>query len=696
MPIGSLVTVRGLVTNGPELGKVRYLQDHSAGIAAFPGTGSQAGFESSVQLGDSVVISGHLLNYYGLLEISPVLSYEIVSRNRPLPAPKPVLLSQLGEDLESQLVSIDCLSFTSGGGTFSNSGTYAITDPVGTAAQIYLRSGHPMISSAIPGNPVRLQAILSAFGNFQLLPRTVSDFSPATCFYMSSPLQQSEIQQNGFRLTWETNNSGTAMLRYGTSENTLNQNAPSGQTGTLHSIVLEQLQAGTIYWVQAVGVRGVDTVFSEIHPFATQSTSTGQVKIFFNQGIEPSAANGLTPDGNSYADVLTETLNRINSAQQTIDAAIYNNNRDDLTSALKSAQSRGVRVRYIAAESTGNSALAPNPNFPVLYGNSSAHMHNKFLVIDADLPNDAWVMSGSMNWTNANMIQDYNNTLFIQDQSLARTYELEFQEMWGSTGAQPNASNSRFGSTKRDNTPHRFVIGGRQVESYFSPSDQTTNRIIAAIQSAAYQASFAIFTFTKDEIGAAFVERHQSGTWVRGIVENTSDIGAEYFGLVSNGVPAKDHPAGSLLHHKYAVLDAGYPASDPTVVTGSHNWSQAAESENDENTLVIHDANLATLFQAEFERRWLETGTATQDAAEQLFEAYPNPVRDQLFLRRRDGNQWSGTIEIRDVFGRRLSVQDMEGQVGIIDFKNLANGNYFISLIAKSGIYSLPLQKVSP
>jgi predicted extracellular nuclease len=89
-PLGSSVTVRGIVTNGSELGKIRYLQDGSAGIAAYPGTGSAPGFEAAVSAGDSIEVTGTLVSYFGLLEITPITSYSVIVGNLPLPAPKPL------------------------------------------------------------------------------------------------------------------------------------------------------------------------------------------------------------------------------------------------------------------------------------------------------------------------------------------------------------------------------------------------------------------------------------------------------------------------------------------------------------------------------------------------------------------------------------------------------------------------------
>ena len=91
-PLGSTVTVRGIVTNGAELGKIRYLQDGTAGIAAFPGTGSVPGFDTSVFPGDSIEVTGTLVSYHELLEISPITSFSIISSGNPLPKPKSIAL----------------------------------------------------------------------------------------------------------------------------------------------------------------------------------------------------------------------------------------------------------------------------------------------------------------------------------------------------------------------------------------------------------------------------------------------------------------------------------------------------------------------------------------------------------------------------------------------------------------------------
>jgi len=50
------------------------------------------------------------------------------------------------------------------------------------------------------------------------------------------------------------------------------------------------------------------------------------------------------------------------------------------------------------------------------------------------------------------------------------------------------------------------------------------------------------------------------------------------------------------LHHKFGLID------DKIVITGSHNWSLAADRNNDETVLVIQSQTVAAHFKREFER----------------------------------------------------------------------------------------------
>ena len=67
--IGASVTVTGIVTNGDELGPIRYIEDGTAGVAIYDL--STNNYLNGAMRGDSITISGDLVDYNGLLEINP-------------------------------------------------------------------------------------------------------------------------------------------------------------------------------------------------------------------------------------------------------------------------------------------------------------------------------------------------------------------------------------------------------------------------------------------------------------------------------------------------------------------------------------------------------------------------------------------------------------------------------------------------
>ena len=191
-----------------------------------------------------------------------------------------------------------------------------------------------------------------------------------------------------------------------------------------------------------------------------------------------------------------------------LDVAVYNHSDAMITSAINDAYERGVRVRYITCESTATMALGSlNDNIPVLERPEvMGIMHNKFIIIDADIADSSWVLSGSTNWTSEQIFNDPNHIIMVQDQSVARTYELEFNEMWGSDGDEPDEANAKFGSDKSNNTPHHFIVNGNQFEVYFSPSDNTTLNISNALKTADEEIDFALLVFTNNQLGNTIVE----------------------------------------------------------------------------------------------------------------------------------------------------------------------------------------------
>ncbi len=152
------------------------------------------------------------------------------------------------------------------------------------------------------------------------------------------------------------------------------------------------------------------------------------IKVYFNQSVDNSIS--IYTDAQTSAHLDDTICKLIDMANTTLDIAVWDNGNDQIVACINDAYDRGVQVRYITSSNAINSALSGlNSGIPVLERNSgltSDVMHNKFIVVD-----DAYVLTGSMNFGDGAIFDDYNNIVWIHDASIALAYTIEFNEMWG-------------------------------------------------------------------------------------------------------------------------------------------------------------------------------------------------------------------------------------------------------------------------
>jgi len=422
--------------------------------------------------------------------------------------------------------------------------------------------------------------------------------------------------------------------------------------------------------------------------FFLSQINAQSIKVYFNQSVDTSVS---TVTNAIKAVNLEDTICKyIHLANSTIDVAVWDNGSKKIVDSLNSAFLRGIQVRYITTNFTGvNSALQfLNTSIPRLKRTAAplptdSVMHNKFVIIDTNI-----VMTGSMNFGNGSMNLDYNNFLIIADSSLAYNYKKEFNEMWGSSNANYNIANSRFGNAKTDNTTHNFSIGATPVELYFSPSDNTTKKILNAISTAQHTIDIAMFTFNHDDIGDSIVAAKNRGVIVHCIIENTSifgaGLGSEYGKLLNNGINVQSHLSKPFdFHHKYCIIDANYQASNPTVVTGSHNWTNSAENEYDENTLIIHDYIIAQQYLEEFSKRFDELTSIAEINDNNSVIIYPNPSNGNIYIT--NLNNSVKELEIFNYEGKTIDKIDVIGRTNCSI--ELSNGIYLIKFTSKEGYF---------
>jgi len=507
---GSIVTVQGVVTCANQFNdRLRYIQDETGGLAIFSDdiSETQPGFE--------IKVKGTLTQYNELLELVDLSSFEIISEAAEIP--EPVAIESLAEGFkeanEGQLLKFENITFTDNG-TFDESGSanYVISDGQ-SEKELRIWSGTDIGGTPIPADPITLVGILGQYQDtYQLQPRALTDIVFASGNpVISSSLMQKNISKTGFDVCFTTQNPGVTV------------EVTNEELTTDHCMTIEGLSPAVIYEVTAesAGSEG-EVSASSAYYMVTESESTGAIEVYFNNPVEVSVASEEEANysDQGFAQIIIDLIKK---AESSLDIAIYNlDNKNEIISAINEAHARGITVRMVidsGVEEFRAQSIDIGDNLkisPPSQGAEDGIMHNKFILVDAysEDANKAYVLGGSTNWTDNQLNVDPNNIIIIQDQSLAKVYTREFEEMF---------IDNLFGAEKKANTPTHLKVGGKDVSVYFSPSDDVETQIKNTISTTDYNLYIALLSFTR--FGISFevqdlIEQNQINAY--GIVNDTA------------------------------------------------------------------------------------------------------------------------------------------------------------------------------
>jgi len=126
-----------------------------------------------------------------------------------------------------------------------------------------------------------------------------------------------------------------------------------------------------------------------------------------------------------------------------------------------------------------------------------------------------------------------------------------------------------------------------RVAVYFSPKAGATEAVVREVEAAQQQILVQAYSFTSAPIAKALVEAHKRGVTVQAVLDksNQTDKYSAATFLVHAGIPTRIDAQHAIAHNKVMVIDSA------TVITGSFNFTKAAEEKNAENLLVIKDAS---------------------------------------------------------------------------------------------------------
>jgi phosphatidylserine/phosphatidylglycerophosphate/cardiolipin synthase-like enzyme len=293
-----------------------------------------------------------------------------------------------------------------------------------------------------------------------------------------------------------------------------------------------------------------------------------------------------------------QLIARIDAAQRSIHIASFEFNLTPVAEALVEAHKRGVEVQWVTddeygieadeEEDHGQFAMLEGAGIEVVDDGRGALMHNKFWIFDGQT-----VWTGSTNITVNGNFRNNNNVIIIEFPQVAAMYEREFAEMWG----------GEFGPKSPSTVGQQSVtIDGTPVQVLFAAEDEVVSHLVPLLENAQRSIRFMAFSFTHDDLGSAVLARAKGGIDVKGIFETRGSETeySEMTALYCAKVPVRQDGNPGTFHHKVFVID------EQTLITGSLNFSENADESNDENVVIVNNADIAAQYTQEFERRWAE------------------------------------------------------------------------------------------
>ena len=126
----------------------------------------------------------------------------------------------------------------------------------------------------------------------------------------------------------------------------------------------------------------------------------------------------------------------------------------------------------------------------------------------------------------------------------------------------------------------------------FSPKGGCTQLAVETLGTAKSTVLVQAYSFTNSSIAKALVDAQKRGVRVEVILDKSqrTERYSEADFLAHSGIPVSIDAAHAIAHNKVMVIDS------ETVITGSFNFTKAAEEHNAENLLVLHDKELAARY----------------------------------------------------------------------------------------------------
>jgi phosphatidylserine/phosphatidylglycerophosphate/cardiolipin synthase-like enzyme len=382
----------------------------------------------------------------------------------------------------------------------------------------------------------------------------------------------------------------------------------------------------------------------------TEIEDQGTHAVYFNRGVAGSQAyarkfRNLPPDkvpgrgafiwlSRGLEEALLAYIGQANGKDYGLRAAVYEFNYAPVLQAFKAAAKSRADVKIVYDARPGNGHPVEESDKAIKKAGIRALMkkrtknpsyiaHNKFIVLlKKGKPVQVW--TGSTNLTEAGIFGQSNVGHIVRDSKVARAY----LDYWERLAEDPAADELRQTNVKATPDPSD-ALPPSSTTPIFSPRSTMAalhwygQKMGLASNSVCFTAAFGVnkafsTILSKPSRGLRYILMEKQGNTYSEFKDNRSNriaIG----GTLTNESESTNEPdelhrwlheklSGLnkhvlYLHTKYVLIDA--LGDEPTLISGSANFSDASTKNNDENMVVIRgDTAVADIYLGEFMRLW--------------------------------------------------------------------------------------------
>ncbi len=145
----------------------------------------------------------------------------------------------------------------------------------------------------------------------------------------------------------------------------------------------------------------------------------------------------------------------------------------------------------------------------------------------------------------------------------------------------------------------QMLVPDESVKVCFTPNQRCQSLILQAITQAQRTIHVQAYSFTSQPIANALIKAHEKGVHVQVLADKSQETAkhSKIQRLAQTGIPVLIDRNVAIAHNKVILID------DYTLLTGSYNFSKAAEYRNAENLLIIKNPKLAQEYLQNWESR---------------------------------------------------------------------------------------------